>query len=480
MSKIIFTFLMAVILYGCVEQKDTFSPKIIADSVYSRFSDLNADKSFIMDSSVVVELKKIDRENPYYNVFISEFFADTIKQYHFVERNNEKIVSLSEIIQNEKDILLLRDCIYCHDTIIETSNRFSKEFKNINLLRGKVFNSDTTLRELKNTNKYLSQSIYFQNVTRIDSSKIRNLVKLVYLALQMPPEPTLKNYYVQNVFDLTYLDIINSPAQLDDLYNDLRNTQTFKYEFVKYWFDADISFLKSQKKAFERFLDGDNTVIFYDRMSLAVYGLQFNFCKPLTVKLKRFNPQFIDFERISSIFRIDDMSAEKYNFAKICGALFYDEKINSDSTILIIIYDNHQKYELNLTDYQTFKQKKQTKFNSDIINFRNFIKNSQYFNGIIDLNSVVFQEMFVATQTKPFYIRHFYGDFGSFKYYYINYNYLFIKDLETLGLFNTTYNYSDPNMKSSIENGYFYVYDGTLWKFKTDLSEKELLTLPKY
>ena len=132
-----------------------------------------------------------------------------------------------------------------------------------------------------------------------------------------------------------------------------------------------------------------------------------------------------------------------------------------------------------MTDYQTFKQKKQTIFNSDIIKFRNFIKKSQYFNGIIDLNSVDFQEIFVATQTKPFYIRHFYGDFGSFKYFYINYNYLFIKDLETLDLFNTTYNYSDPKMKSSIENGYFYIYDGTLWKFKTDLSEKELLTLPQ-
>lgn len=478
MAKIIVTFLMMVILFGCGGQKDSVTPKIIADSTYSQFADINADNTFIMDSDVVVELKRTDRQNPYYDVFVSEMFGDSIKQCHFVERNDENITTLSEIIQNQNDILFLRDCIYSTETISVNKQKLSEEFKNINLLRRTTFDNDTTLRALDNLNKFLSQSIYFKNVTINDSSKIRNLVKLVYLALQTPPEPTLKNYYVQNVFNFTYLSIIDNPTKLNRLYNDLTDTQNFKYDFVKKWFDADISFLKSQKKSFANFLDGDNTVIFYDRMSFAIYGVQINFDKQLTVKLKRFNPQFIDFEKISSIFRINDTTAPKYKFAKLCGTTFYEEIINSDSTLKITLYDNHIKHTLDLTDYNSFKYNNQKKITSDITKFKDYIKKTGLFDGEIDYNNIIFQELFVATQTKPFSIRHFYEDFGSFKFYYINYNYFFITDLETLGVFNMTYNLANSEMKKSIENGYFYIYDGSLkalWKIKTDLSEKELL-----
>ncbi len=156
--KPILAALLSLVVFGCNcnHSDGGFAPTTIADSVYLRFADLNADKTILLDSSVVVELKKTDRLNQYYDVFVSEFNNQIINGFHFVEKN----APVAGVLQNENDIRTLHDCINS-DSVTEN---FSEDFLQIYTAHAKSFENDTMLHQLENLNEYLSQSTYFQDV----------------------------------------------------------------------------------------------------------------------------------------------------------------------------------------------------------------------------------------------------------------------------------------------------------------------------
>lgn len=330
MKPVLFIFIL-MCFFGCGGYQNSSAPEITADSAYLKFSGLNADMTCVLDSALIIELKKTERLNSYYDVFISEFSFCKIFGHHFTERFDTSARQISEILKDENDILILRECLYSKNAT-EKSKNFSEDFLKIYFLREKTLESDTTLNELKNINCYLSKSTYFRNVTENDTVKIRNLIKLVYLSLLKVPEEFLKNAFVQNLFDFKFLGIAECTTQLGGLYALLQEKQNFNYDFLRHWAEADKNFLISQKHNLELFFGDGKSVVFYDKNTLAVYGLKVEFGKTLSVKIKKFNPQFIDFEKYGRIFNTDTFPLKEIRFAKLCRGIIHSETIFQDST----------------------------------------------------------------------------------------------------------------------------------------------------